>query len=397
MQKFTGKEYIMIDIANSYGLDRKDWDERLDWVRDHEDHLEEMISSAEEPAQFFAGVQAYRKAQHGISSGYPVSLDATASGIQILSCLIGCATSAAHVNLTPGLGRQDAYTNNNDEINKLLGTSNAIERKDSKRALMTSMYMSKKVPKEVFGEDTPELDAFYQASDNLFPGVVRLNQALLGLWQPTALVHRWVLPDGFVARVKVMDEIEHQVQFRGHTYTIKEEINRPMEEGISLPANIIHSIDAMVVREMNHRCNYDKTHVQGLRLMVTGGLSQSRKKDQQLIRLLDLADKHEFFSAVIIEYLDEKNFGLLTTDQAQKLQNLLATMEKSFEIMANHDCFRFLPNNGNHVRQHYINILAEISDSNMLTYIAADITGNFRQARTQSISHLIRQSEYALS
>lgn len=33
----------------------------------------------------------------------------------------------------------------------------------------------------------------------------------------------------------------------------------------------------------------------------------------------------------------------------------------------------------------------------MLTYIAADITGTVRQARTQSISHLIRQSEYALS
>lgn len=301
------------------------------------------------------------------------------------------------VNLTPNLHRQDAYTNNNDYMNQLLGTANSVERKDSKRALMTSMYRSKKVPKEVFGEDTPELEAFYKASDDLFPGVIKLNHALESLWQSDKLAHAWTLPDGFHVRIKVMDEVEHSVAFNGHNYTIKEKVNAAMEHGISLPANIIHSIDGMMVREMGRRCNFDRNQVEKIRLMVSGGTRTDRKKDAALMRVLALADKHEFFSAVVLEYLDEQNYGLLTTVQCQKLQDLLATMTKSFELLAIHDCFKFKPNNGNEVRQHYINILAEISDSNMLTYIAADITGTVRQARTQSISHLIRQSEYALS
>lgn len=397
MNKFSGIDYLRIDIANSYGLDRQDWTDRLEWVHDHEDHLEDMISTAEEPAQFFAGVQAYRKAQAGVPTGYAVGLDATASGIQILAALIGCEKSAMQVNLTSNPHRQDAYTNNNDYINQLLGTTNSVERKDSKRALMTSMYRSKKVPKEVFGEDTPELEAFYKASDDLFPGVIKLNHALENLWQSDKLAHTWTLPDGFHVRIKVMDEVEHSVAFNGHNYVLKEKVNAAMEHGISLPANIIHSIDGMVVREMGRRCNFDRNQVEKIRLMVSGGTRTDRKKDAALMRVLALADKHEFFSAVVLEYLDEQNYGLLTTAQCQKLQDLLSTMIKRFELLAIHDCFRFLPGYGNEVRQHYINILAEISDSNMLTYIAADITGTVRQARTKSISHLIRQSEYALS
>ena len=35
MQIFTPKEYLKIDIANSYGLDTKTWDERISWFDDN--------------------------------------------------------------------------------------------------------------------------------------------------------------------------------------------------------------------------------------------------------------------------------------------------------------------------------------------------------------------------
>lgn len=96
-------------------------------------------------------------------------------------------------------------------------------------------------------------------------------------------------------------------------------------------------IDAMVVREMGRRCNFDRNQVEKIRLMVSGGTRTDRKKDAALMRVLALADKHEFFSAVVLEYLDEQNYGLLTTAQCQKLQDLLSTMTKRFELLAIHD------------------------------------------------------------
>ena len=42
MQKFNGVDYLKIDIANHYGLDKKLWDERLAWVNEHEDNLEDF-------------------------------------------------------------------------------------------------------------------------------------------------------------------------------------------------------------------------------------------------------------------------------------------------------------------------------------------------------------------
>jgi hypothetical protein len=80
MQRFSPREYLKIDIANSYGLDKKTWDERIAWFDENEEQLDKLLPKAEEPALFYAGIQAYRDVQAGLPIGYPISLDATASG-----------------------------------------------------------------------------------------------------------------------------------------------------------------------------------------------------------------------------------------------------------------------------------------------------------------------------
>ena len=81
-QTFTGMQYLQIDIANNFGLDldKKDWNSRLAWFSENESKLESLLNQAENPALFYAGVQAYQAALKGESIGYPISLDSCSSG-----------------------------------------------------------------------------------------------------------------------------------------------------------------------------------------------------------------------------------------------------------------------------------------------------------------------------
>ena len=82
MKEFTAREYLKIDIASQYGLDKSTWQERIDWFDANEHVLVEKIVSAENPALFFAGLTAWNDMLQGNPSGYPISLDATSSGFQ---------------------------------------------------------------------------------------------------------------------------------------------------------------------------------------------------------------------------------------------------------------------------------------------------------------------------
>lgn len=132
----------MIDIANSFGLDKKTWDERLEWFKQHEDHLDEMLPQADDPAMYFAGVQAWDAVKHGLPIGYPISLDATSSGLQILATLTGDRRAAQLCNVVSTGSREDAYTSVFDIMvdrlmNHLGEYAGGIKRDDCKRAIMT--------------------------------------------------------------------------------------------------------------------------------------------------------------------------------------------------------------------------------------------------------------------
>lgn len=407
MRKFTPIQYLMIDIANSFGLDKETWDVRLDWFQDNkEDLCKDPIawaSKAEEPATFLAGMYAYEKYLAGQKTGYLCGLDATASGIQLLSLLSGCVTSASQCNLVNTGNREDAYTNIQTQMNAFLGTTCKYSRKVIKAAGMTHFYGSKLEPIKAFGEDTPELRAFYQAINSALPGANELNYALLGLWQPDALIHEWVLPDGFEAKIKVIVSIETPVKFMGMDYTVTKQVNQPKESSLSIGANIIHSLDGMIVREMGRRCMFRSSYLADIYLLALenakGKKSTQRDKDLELLRLLELVDSTGFMSLAITEYIDEDNYGHLTPTHRAKLVNLIESLpSKPFHLLAIHDCFRFHANYGNDVREQYINIMAELAESDVLASIATQIQGkDVKVNKKGDVAPYIRQSDYMLS
>lgn len=411
MTPFTGFQYLLIDAANQFGLDKKLFEERIQWAMDHLNDLESFIDQADTKPLYIKAVMAIRKAQQGVPTGHLVGFDGVCSGIQVMSALTGCIAGATATGMVDPNVRADAYSAVTKGMEDILGGAVHVSRADAKQALMTVMYGSKKLPKVIFGEDTPELNAFYQSAQMTAPGAWELLQDLLGSWQPFALEHSWVLPDGFVAKVKVMakkearievDELDHA------TFTYEFYENVGSKTGISLPANVVHSWDAYVLRCIHRRCNYDRSMVEYAYDMLQGtlgnrskGIPQATLQTMKMKYYVAQYERSGIADVVILPYIDQTTADELSTEHLQKLLELVEGMLKylPFEVVTIHDEFKCHPNNMNHLRQQYINVMADIADSNVLDDILSQIhrsTGHFSKL-SNNLGDLIRGSNYALS
>jgi hypothetical protein len=403
MQKFTGLQYLKIDIASNFGLDKSTWDERLSWFDANKDRLHELLTQAETPALYFAGVQAYEASQRGEATGYPISLDATSSGLQILAALTGDRKAAELCNVIPFrndmgvIERRDGYTIVYHEMLIELDGVSKIKRSDVKQAIMTALYGSQAIPKLVFGEGQ-QLQCFYDTMKELAPYAWELNEAFLSMWDPNALINSWVLPDNFHVHVKVMGEEVERVHFLNEPIDTFRKVNAPQEEGRSLGANTIHSIDGMIVREMNRRCNYDPATISRVWSALEGDDSIGEDTDDEMVMTLWARFKESgYLSARILDHLYGDNIDLVDEVEIRELLNSLP--KKPFQLLTVHDCFRCLPNYGNDMRVQYNLQLALIAKSRLLQFLVRQILG--REVEVNKIDDTMWQdvldTEYALS
>lgn len=407
MQTFTSLEYLKIDVASNFGLDKAKWKDRLAWFDQHEDVLETLTKKADKPALYHAGVQAYRQAKQGKPIGYPISLDATASGLQLLSIMAGCRKSAERCNVVVPLGsngepvddpeRENAYTYVYDRMTAKLNTTSTIGYDPVKQAIMTALYSSKAVPRDTFGEGTDLLACFYDTMQEVLPGAWSLNEALLGTWQPTALEHSWVLPDNFHVKVKVKAVSKYHANFLGNPVEVFITENRPVEEGRSNPANLTHSLDGMVARELTNRCMFNvKDNLAVVMALDSAGTSRTREKDQMVLTLWEHYRKSGFLSTRILAYLDKHNMGLVSSDVIASM--IESFPERPFKILSIHDCFRVHPNYGNDLRRQYNQILSDLARSNILKFCVEQIVGHpVTVQKDKCFANEVLNAEYALS
>lgn len=412
MTFFTGFEYLCIDLANAFGLDKLLFPERIQWVRDNMSNLEALADQAETKPLYVKALLAIRKAQAGLPTGHMVGVDGCCSGIQVMSVLTGCIEGAKSTGLIIPNHRADAYTATTEIMNEILGGALVVSRGDAKQALMTTMYGSKKTPKDVFGEDTPELAAFYEAAQKVAPGAWELLQDLLAGWQPYALEHSWKMPDGFDVRIKVMSKQEARIEVdeldhASFTYEFYE--NQGQKKGISLPANAVHSFDAYILRAMHRRCNYDRSQAEYASRCIEMELIE-RNLGINTTSQEFMTDKLAYYIAqyqrstladiVILPYLDQATVSLLSTEHLQALASILEGMlqYQPFELVTVHDEFKAHANNINWVRWQYKEILADIADSNVLDDLLSQIFGMPVQFNRLSfnLGDQIREGEYGL-
>jgi len=292
-----------------------------------------------------------------------------------------------------------------------------VSRKHAKDALMTAMYGSRAQPKAIFGIDTPELAAFYQAVQIICPGAWELLQELLASWQPFALKHAWKLPDGYDAVVKVMKKIENEPRNRievdelgGATFTYIWYENEGSEKGLSNVANVIHSIDAYVLRCLVRLCNYDRQLIKYVNSVVElellaracgEGATPVIERDERLDYYISQYTRSQMPDITIAQHLTEFNVGQCSTQHLQQLRSIMEGMlvYQPFEIVSIHDEFQCHANNMNHLRQQYINVFALLAESEILSDILGQLhgcTGKYPKL-SKNLGQKIRQSNYMLS
>jgi DNA-directed RNA polymerase len=147
--------WLAFQVATTYGLDKAPMDERIDWVVKNHDFLSYIAndpegtipewSSVEEPWCFIAAVLEYDQCViKGTkkTSGFPVSVDATCSGLQHLSALALDRTAAEMVNVVPTDKPSDGYKIVAEKAKEILPKHlhDHITRKVTKRTVMTTPY-----------------------------------------------------------------------------------------------------------------------------------------------------------------------------------------------------------------------------------------------------------------
>jgi DNA-directed RNA polymerase len=415
MDRFTGWQYLLIDAANQAGLDKKEYAERLTWAEQNLDTLEFAVDQVKAKTRplYLKAVQAIRKAQAGKPTGHLVAFDAVCSGMQIASVLTGCMQGGKATGLVDPNKRANAYAEVEQTMVSLLGYDVNVLAKQVKLAVMATLYGSKKEPKKAFGDGSEAHLAFQQALFSVAPGACRLLEVLRGSWQPYALTHEWTLPDGGHVVVKVMDKVKKRIEVdelakATFTYEYKENVGK--EKGLSNIANVIHSVDAYILRCLIRRCNYDP---------VRSKFAYNCIQDELVDRAMgadpiepeitpEIAYYQEQYQRsgipdiVIVPYITREAVLGLSDNHLRGLSKTLESMifeHKPFEVITVHDDFKCHANNVNHLRSHYREILAELAESNLLDDLLTQLYG-FPSKFTKLSNKLpaaIRQSNYALS
>lgn len=402
MQKFSSLEYLMIDIANNYGLDKLIWDKRIEWTKNNvhtSADIQKHMNKADSPAQFYAGANEYLKYLEDpeYESGYGISLDSTSSGSQWLSVLTGDDASAKLCNVLNIGTRVDCYTAIYKKLEKIIGKNPLITRDKIKKAIMTVNYGSKATPRELFGEEY--MDIFEDLMSKEMPLAWELNNALVNMWMPDVTNYGWVMPDNFHVSVDVKKKIKHEFNFRGTNYEVIQEIVSENPYGRAFGANICHSCDSLAAREIAALAMYNPEQINKIRSLLNQKKKKSlslNKDNKLVIALVQLYKASGFLSARILDHINEENISVIPEEP---LIELLDNIPKEpFEVCIIHDAFKVLPKYGNDVRRLYILQLAKTARSNILSFILSQLFKTEIEINKGKLDWKeVLNSEYALS
>ena len=398
MEHYSPIEYIKMDIASAFGKDKLVWKDRLQWYEDNKNNLD--FTKADEPARACAGIEALRLAEANQPVGFMCAMDATYSGLQMYGILLGCRNACLLTNAINSGRRVDGYTELYNLVKSICPNCDDLTRQAIKDAIMQYFYGGTKTAKETLGESG--YNGLITIAEEYLPECNFMRNYLLDNWDPTVKEHNWIMPDNFHVNVPVIATEYFNFTYKGKDFFFGAKRAQPKENGKSLGANIMHSVDGFILREMVARCMYNQAKIDKLRKVqysktkVTN-LSENTLKDYKAITdLLELGKKSGFYSTRILDYVNENNYSLVPEEILRDILNRLP--EKRFDMMTVHDCFFCHPNYVQDMREQYRNCLVDLSKSNLMDFIFHQIFPNVNGSvgKTEDLTNEIAQEEYAI-
>ena len=288
-------QWLQMDVARSYGLDKATWSERLQWTLQHPEYQH----GAKEPFLYKSAYEALQKALRGEAIGHLVSLDATASGIQCLSLMAQDSASAEAVNLGT-----DVVNNPYRRVKDHMGN---YDYERVKQAVMTSFYESIATPLELFGGD---YDKFVEAASSMLPGPWAMKDAIASC-MTCKDQYRWTMMDGYEVVMDVTTPVECSMDIgAGHTMSWMEHRKAPVKTK-GLTANITHSLDALVLREVLRRTHCEYMWYPEHQLTP---FEELREKDILLLQHVLRWQRTQFVTMAILDHCDALNQHLVPAE-----------------------------------------------------------------------------------
>ncbi len=280
------ERWLRFQVATCYGLDKETLNDRLAWTYENEWLIEriacEPIDSlpnweeVEEPWQFLAACDEMYHCvikRDRISTGLPIAIDATCSGMQILAGLAKDKSTAELVNVTKSDKPQDAY-----KVVAELAKPNCpkpiqpyMDRKTVKRTVMTIPYNAKPFSNRSYIRDALREKGYMPESGELGETVTAVRDALSSKFPGPMKVMRWiesevskaikrgathlewVTPSGFVVSQKIFKQeyeritlkVLGQCNMRVGTGD-SDKVDKARHKAATAP-NLIHSLDASLL------------------------------------------------------------------------------------------------------------------------------------------------------
>jgi DNA-directed RNA polymerase len=279
--------WLAFQAATTYGLDKATMTDRIDWTRANVDLITRVAedpegsipewSKAEEPWCFLAAAIEYHRCvitKEKTTSGLPVSVDATCSGLQHLSALALDRTAAEMVNVVPTEKPSDGYAIVAEKAKEVLPEHlhHLMTRKLTKRTVMTTPYGVTEnsardyIRQELKGVELEqgELQAIVKAVyryavRQVFAGPcqsMEFIQKVVGdKMKEGALAIEWVTPSGFHVIQEYRRNESKPIQTRLLGQRIQTWLNKDWEDRridsskakTAASPNLIHSLDAALL------------------------------------------------------------------------------------------------------------------------------------------------------
>jgi DNA-directed RNA polymerase len=287
------EDWLAFQVSTTYGLDKATMEDRLQWSAANHPLITRVAldplgnradwEAADEPWQFLAACEEYHAcliAKTRQTTGLPVAVDATCSGLQILAGLARDKSTATLVNVFPGEKPNDAYLAVAEEAKKLLPENLAalMDRKVTKRTVMTIPYNAKEYSnrtyiREALKEKEAEVEfedvdritkAVRHSMHKIVPGPMAvmdwINDQVKEALKLGKEDLQWTTPSGFVVYQRLMKPnlVRVQLQLLG-SIDLKycrcalevadgetDEVDKNRHKAATAP-NLIHSLDASLL------------------------------------------------------------------------------------------------------------------------------------------------------